>query len=180
MYLSDITNYNKSSDYLSILNGIFFVNIIVMLLVFSRIISSNIIYKWYSNYKLYAAMVDITSIFLVIILTRYIYSLWKQTNNSYGFTYSWSAFIVIAIFSQICFDLFMYLIIQNIPIGSNQMVDIFRRYTKESSVFIFTLDCLFILFSILFASIFNTYGINTNIILLISFLNILPFMLFTN
>jgi hypothetical protein len=180
MYLSDITNYNKPSDYLSILNGIFFVNIIIMLLVFHKIISLNIIHKWYTNYKLYASMVDITTIFLVIILTRYIYSFWKQTNNSYGFTYSWSVFIIIAIFSQICFDLFMYVVIQTIPNGTNQMVDIFRRYIKEDSVFIFTFDCLFVLFSILFASIFNTYNINTNIIILIILLNILPFILFTN
>jgi hypothetical protein len=179
MHFSDITDYNKTSDYLAILNGIMFVEIIVMLLVFRRIISPNIIYKWYSTYKLYAVRVDITSIFLTIILTRYIYYVWKKTNNSYGFTYSWGVFIAIALFAQLCFDMLMYVIIQSIPIGSNQMIDIFRKYTKESTKFIFTLDVSFILFSILFASLFNSYGFNINVILLLSFLNIIAFILFT-
>ena len=74
----------------------------------------------------------------------------------------------------------MYVIIQSIPVGSNQMIDIFRKYTKESISFIFTLDISFILFSIAFASLFNSYGFNINIILLILFLNIIPFILFTN
>ena len=180
MYFSDITNYNKTSDYLSILNGIIFVDIIIILLVFRRIISPAIMYKWYSIYKMYAVLGDITTIFLVIILTRYIYSLWKQKTNSYGFTYSLSIFLAVAIFSQICFDTFMYFIIQSVPVGSNQIIDIFRKYTNEGGKFIFTLDCSFTIFSILFASLFNTFSLNTNIILLISFLNMLPFIVFTN
>ena len=179
MYFSDITDYNKTSDYLAILNGIMFVEVIVMLLVFRRIISPNIIYKWYSTYKLYAVRVDVTSIFLTIILTRYIYCVWKKTNNSYGYTHSWVVFAAIALFAQLCFDLLMYAIIQSIPVGSNQMIDIFRKYTKESIGFIFTLDVSFILFSILFASLFNSFGININVILLLSFLNIIAFILFT-
>ncbi len=180
MYFSDITNYNKTDDYLSILNGILFVGIIVMLLVFCKIISPNIIYKWYSIYKLYAVIVDVTTIFLSIILTRYIYCVWKKSNNIYGFNYSLSVFIAIALFSQICLDLLLYVIIQIIPPGSNQMIDIFRKYTKESIGFIFSLDISFILSSLLFASLFNSYGFNINIILLILFLNIIPFILFTN
>jgi hypothetical protein len=180
MYLSDITDYNKTSDYLSILNGILFVGTIVMLLVFCKIISPNIIYKWYSIYKLYAVIVDVTTIFLTIIITRYVYFIWKQTNNAYGFTYSWSVFIAIALFSQLCYDLLLYFIIQHIPIGSNQMIDIFRKYTKESIWYIFTLDISFVLFAILFASLFNSYGFNINIIILILLLNIIPFILFTN
>jgi hypothetical protein len=174
MYLSDITNYNKTGDYLSILNGIIFVNIIIMLLVFRRIITPVIMYKWYSEYKIYAVLGDITTIFLVIILTRYIYSLWKPK------TYSLGIFLATSVFAQICFDIFMYGVIQSVPVGSNQIIDIFRKYIKEGGLFIFTLDCSFTVFSILFASIFNTFTLNTNIILLISFLNMLPFMVFTN
>lgn len=180
MYLSDITDYNKTSDYLSILNGIIIVDIIIMLLVFLRIISPIIMYKWYTEYKMYAILGDITTIFLVIILTRYIYSLWKKRTNSYGFSYSLVIFLAIAIFAQICFDIVMYFIIQSIPDGSNQIIDIFRKYTKEGGVFIFTFDCSFTILSILIASIFNTFSLNTNIILLISFLNMLPFIVFTN
>lgn len=180
MYLSDITDYNKTSDYLSILNGIIFVDIIIMLLVFRRIISPMIMYKWYTQYKIYAVLGDITTIFLVIILTRYIYSLWKKRTNSYGFNYSLVIFLAIAIFAQICFDILMYFIIRSIPVGSNQIIDIFHKYTKEGGAFIFTLDCSFTIFSILIASIFNTFSLNTNIILLISFLNMLPFIVFTN
>jgi hypothetical protein len=179
MYFSDITAYNKTSDYLAILNGIMFVEIIVTLLVFRRIISPNIIYKWYSTYKLYAVGVDVTSIFLTIILTRYIYSVLKKTNNSYIHMNSWIVFATIALFAQLCFDFLMYAIIQSIPVGSNQMIDIFRKYTKESIKFIFTLDMSFILFSIVFASLFNSFGININVILLLSFLNIILFTLFT-
>jgi hypothetical protein len=179
MNFSDITNYNNTDNYLSILNGIIFIDIIIMLFVFRRIISPMIMYKWYTEYKMYAVLGDVTSIFLVIILTRYIYSLWKRQTNSYGLTYSFGVFLVIAIFAQLCFDTFMYIIIQSIPLGSNQIIDIFRRYTKEGGWFIFTLDCSFTIFSILFASIFNTFTFNTNIIILISFLNMLPFIVFT-
>jgi len=180
MYFSDITNYDKTSDYLPILNGILFVGTIVMLLVFCKFISPKIIYKWYSTYKLYAVIVDVTTIFLTIILTRYIYCVWKKTNNEYGFTHSLRVFIAIALFSQLCFDFLMYIVIQSIPVGSNQMIDIFRKYTKESIIFIFSLDISFILFSLLFASLFNSYGFNINIILLLFLLNIIPFIVFTN
>ena len=180
MYFTDITNYNKTGDYLPILNALLFVDIIIMLLVFRRTITPYIIYKWYLKYKLYAVMVDITTIFIVIITTRYIYSLWTKTNNSYGSNYSLGVFLAIAIFSQICFDIFMYLIIQSVPNGSNQMIDIFRKYTKEGSVFIFTLDCSFTLFALFFASLFNSFTLNTNLVILISFLNILSFLVFTN
>ena len=173
MYFSDITNYNNTSDYLSILNGIIFVDIIIMLLVFRKIITPAIMYKWYSTYKMYAVLGDVTTIFLVIILARHIYSLWKLKSTSLIF------FLVIAIVAQICFDTFMYIIIQNTPIGSNQIIDIFRIYIKEGGLFIFTLDCSFTVFSILIASIFNTFTLNTNLILLISFLNMLPFIVFT-
>ena len=173
MYFSDITNYNNTSDYLSILNGIIFVDIIIMLLVFRKIISPAIMYKWYSTYKMYAVLGDVTTIFLVIILARHIYSLWKLKTASLIF------FLVIAIIAQICFDTFMYIIIQSTPIGSNQIIDIFRIYIKEGGLFIFTLDCSFTIFSILIASIFNTFTLNTNLILLISFLNMLPFIVFT-
>jgi hypothetical protein len=180
MYLTDITNYNKTGDYLPILNALLFVDIIIMLLVFRRIITPYIIYKWYLKYKLYAVMIDITTIFIVIISSRYIYSLWKKTNNSYGGNYSLGIFLAIAILSQIAFDTIMYLIIKSIPNGSNQIIDIFRRYTKEGGVFIFTLDCSFTLLSLFFASLFNSFTLNTNIILLITFLNMIPFIVFTN
>lgn len=176
---SDITNYEKTGDYLPILNGIILVDIVIMILVFRKIIKPRIIYKWYENYKLYGSLVDITTIFLVILSTRYIYSLWKTQNNSYGFDYSLGVFMIIAIFCQIGYDVTLYNIIQSIPVGANQMIDMFRRYTKESTIFIFTLDCSFVLLSILLASIFNNYSMNTNIILFISLLNMLPFIVFS-
>jgi len=177
--LTDITNYEKVRDYLPILNGIILVDIFIMILVFRKIIKPRIIYKWYKNYKLYGSLVDITTIFIVILTTRYIYSLWKITNNSYGFDYSMGIFIIISIFCQICYDLTLYSIIQSVPIGDNLMIDMFRRYSKENTLFIFTLDCSFVVLSILLASIFNNYSINTNIIILISFLNMLPFIVFS-
>ena len=176
---SDITNYEKTGDYLPILNGIILVDIVIMILVFRKIIKPRIIYKWYKNYKLYGSLVDITTIFLVILSTRYIYSLWKTQNNSYGFDYSLGVFMIIAIFCQIGYDVTLYNIIQSIPVGANQMIDMFRRYTKESTIFIFTLDCSFVLLSILLASIFNNFSMNTNIILFISLLNMLPFIVFS-
>lgn len=176
---SDITNYEKTGDYLPILNSIILVDIVIMILVFRKIIKPRIIYKWYKNYKLYGSLVDITTIFLVILSTRYIYSLWKTQNNSYGFDYSLGVFMIIAIFCQIGYDVTLYNIIQSIPVGANQMIDMFRRYTKESTIFIFTLDCSFVLLSILLASIFNNYSMNTNIILFITLLNMLPFIVFS-
>jgi hypothetical protein len=177
---SDITNYEKTRDYLPILNAIIIVDIIIMILVFRKIIKPRIIYNWYKNYKLYGSLVDITTIFIVILSTRYMYSLWKTRNNSYGFDYSMCIFMIIAIFCQICYDVTLYNIIQTIPVGANQMIDMFRKYTKESTLFIFTLDCSFVLLSIIFASIFNNYSMNINIIILISLLNILPFIVFSN
>lgn len=177
---SDITNHEKTGDYLPILNGIILVDIILMILVFRKIIKPRIIYKWYKNYKLYGSLVDITTIFLVILSTRYVYSLWKSRHNSYGFDYSLGIFMIIAIFCQIGYDVTLYHIIQSIPVGANQMIDMFRRYTKESTLFVFTLDCSFVLLSILFASILNNFSMNINIIILISLLNMLPFIVFSN
>lgn len=124
----------KKREIIFLYSSIILVDIVIIILVFRKIIKPRIIYK------LYGSLVDITTIFLVILSTRYIYSLWKTQNNSYGFDYSLGVFMIIAISCQIGYDVTLYNIIQSIPVGANQMIDMFRRYTKESTIIIFILD----------------------------------------
>ena len=69
MNIADFNNTN----YLPLLNGVLITDLIVILLLNTRILRSKVLNQWYLKYNLSAVMSDVFIILLAFIVTRYIY-----------------------------------------------------------------------------------------------------------
>jgi len=179
MFLSNITDYTNTSDYLPILNGIVIIDVIVVSLIISGILRSNLLRRWYETYKFAACFLDITTFLITIIIARYVYSFWASQNNSYGFTYSIPIFIFIAILSQFAYDFVFSGVITNMPYGHNDVVDGFKRYAHKYGGFAFLFNSICMTLIILVASLISKLSLNSNIILFISLISLYPYILYT-
>jgi len=167
----NIADFNQIRDYLPLLNAVLITDIFVILLSNMGVIQSPVLRKWYLQYNLSAVMADVFIILLVLILTRFLYY--------YVFdTFSILKFIALSVFLQVVHDVSFYLLFSNIPRGVNKMMDTFKDYAKEASYKAILSDSGMMIMSCLLASYLVNQSTNTNIIVLISFLYVLPYLLY--
>jgi hypothetical protein len=166
----DIANFNNINDYLPLFNAVLITDLFVILLNIS-VIKSQVLKKWYSQYNLSAVIADVLIILIVLIITRAIYY--------YIFDdFSLLKFIIIAVMLQITHDVLFYILFSNIPRGVNKMLDTFKDYASEASFVAILADSGMIIMSCLIASYLVNKNTNTNIIVLISSLYLLPYLLY--
>ena len=164
----DISNFSNINDYLPILNGCINTDLTALFLLDIGIIHSKFLDKWYENYKLSASILDTLILFIVIIITRFIYK--------YIFTdFSIWSFIGLAICVQIIHDILFYLFTLHFH---NRFLSFFKGYAKNSGIRAFFGDAVMITFACLYSSSFATMNTNMNIIFLIISFYLLPFLLF--
>lgn len=179
MIFSNITDYNNTNDYLPIINGLIIIDILVVYLIINGILYSNLLRRWYITYKFAACFIDITTFLISLIIARYIYSLWVSQNNEYGFTYSLSIFIFIAIISQFLYDFVFAVIINNMSYGKNLIIDGFKKYANKYGILAFVFNSICMALVVLIASLCNNLSYNSNIILFICLINLYPYLLYT-
>ena len=166
----DISNFNNISDYLPILNGSISADLIIIFLVFNGVFKSYYLKKWYNKYQLSAVIADILILVIGIILSRFFY---KFIFNSFSI---WK-FTTLAVVIQIIHDILFYWFFKTIPSGYNEMLDFFKEYAKEVGVGAILGDSFMMIIACLLSSHFATYNINTNIILLVVSVYILPYLI---
>jgi hypothetical protein len=168
----DISRFDNIDDYLPIITAILIVDMIVMILSITNVISSKYIKIWYQKFFLSAVLADVLVIFIVVILARaiyyYIFDKFSITN-----------FILVMLALQITHDILFYIIISIIPRGANKMIDIFQDYANEMSYGAIIGDSMMIIAIGLIASYLANFEANTNIIILIVFLYFLQFILYS-
>ena len=169
--LNNIANFNNIYDYLPFLNAILITDLFVISLLNLNIIKSNVLRFWYSNFNLSAVIADVLIIFIVLILTRFIYYFIFKT-------FSIINFIILAVILQIIHDILFYLFISIIPKGTNKMIDTFKDYANEISYFAIIADSCMIIMSCIIAYYLVNINTNFNIIILIVFLYLLPYLLY--
>jgi hypothetical protein len=169
--MKNIADVNNINDYLPLLNAVLLTDLFVILLLNIGIISSKVLRKWYSQYNLSAVIADVLIILIVLIITRTIY--YKIFNN-----FSILNFIILAVILQITHDILFYIFFSNIPRGVNKMLDTFKDYANEMSYKAIVADSGMMIMSSLIAYYFVNKNINTNIIVLISSLYVLPYLLY--
>jgi len=167
----NIANFNDTNDYLPLINAILFTDLFVILLVHLKIFNSKFLANWYSKYNLSAVIADVLIILIVLIITRALYYYIFET-------YSLLKFIILALIIQITHDILFYIFFNNIPIGVNKMLDTFKDYAKEVSYKAILGDSLLIIMSCIIAAFLANKNTNTNIIVLVSFLYVLPYLLY--
>lgn len=169
--LKNIGNFNNINDYLPLLNAVLITDLFGILLSNTNIIRSRVLRKWYSEYNLSAVIADVSIILIVLIITRAIY--YKIFDD-----FSLLKFIVLAVILQIVHDILFYILFTNTPRGTNKMIDTFKDYSNEISYKAIIADSSIIIMSCLVGSYLVNKDTNTNIIVLISSLYLLPYLLY--
>ena len=169
--LKNIGDFNNINDYLPLFNSVLITDLFVILLLNTSVIKSQVLRKWYSQYNLSAVIADVLIILIGLIITRAIYY--------YVFdSFSILKFVILAVIVQIIHDLLFYIIFSNVPRGVNKMLDTFKDYANEVSYKAILADSGMMIMSCLIASYLVNKNTNTNIIVLISFLYLLPYLLY--
>ena len=168
----DIYNFNNVSDYLPILNSVIITDIFVIILLIKGLIKSKVLENWYRIFTLSAVLADVLIIVIGIILTRFFYP--------YIFSkYNLINFLILAVVIQITHDIFFYLFSKSVKRGKSNILDIFKDYGKEKGFGAIIADSLMIISSILIASYLKGKTLNSNIIILIISIYLVPYMVHT-
>ncbi len=167
----NIANFNNTSDYLPLLNAVIITDLLVILLLNTRVINSKVLKEWYGQYNLSAVIADVLIILIGLIITRAIYY--------YVFdTFSIGKFIVLAVIVQVIHDLLFYQLFKSVPRGINRMLDTFKDYGNEVSYKAILADSGMMITACLLASYLANKDTNTNIIVLIVITYLLQYLLY--
>lgn len=168
----DISHFNNIDDYLPILTAILIVLFVSIILSHANIITSKFFKLWFKKFLLSAILSDISLILIFIIITRTIYY--------YIFdTFSIIYFIIVILIIQIIYYILFYIFISITPRGKNQMIDIFKDYANETTYYAIIGDNIMIIAIGLIASYLANFNANTNIIILVIFMYLLQFFLYS-
>uniref|UniRef100_A0A6C0JXY3 Uncharacterized protein n=1 Tax=viral metagenome TaxID=1070528 RepID=A0A6C0JXY3_9ZZZZ len=172
MYMfTNIANYNNTTDYLPLLNGVLITDLFVILCLNTKLIKSVVLRKWYDQYNLSAVIADVLIILIGLIIARAIYY--------YVFdTFSIIKFVFLAVLVQVIHDILFYIFFTNVPRGINKMLDTFKDYANEASYKAILADSGMMIMASLLTSYLAGKSVNTNIIVLIAFVYILPYLLY--
>lgn len=169
--LKNISDFNNINDYLPLFNAVLITDLFVIFLSNIGLIKSQVLIKWYSQYNLSAVIADVLIILIGLIITRAIYY--------YIFdSFSIVQFIILAVIVQITHDILFYVFFTNIPRGVNRMLDTFKDYANDVSYKAIISDSGMMIMACLIATYLVNKNTNTNIIVLISFLYLLPYLLY--
>jgi uncharacterized protein YacL len=169
--LKNIGNFNDITDYLPLFNAVLITDLFVISLLNTGVIKSKVLKQWYSQYNLSAVIADVLIILIVLIITRAIYYYIFEK-------FSLLNFIIIAVILQITHDVLFYLFFSNTSRGVNKMLDTFKDYAKDVSYNAILSDSGMMIMSCLIDSYLVNRNTNTNIIVLISSLYLLPYLLY--
>ena len=170
MIFKDISNFNKVSDYLPILNGSINADLIIIFLLYHGVFKSKLLGKWYKKYQLSAVIADVLILVIGIIITRFLYKYFFDAFNIWKFT-------GLAVIIQIIHDILFYLFFRSVPRGYNAMLDFFKSYAEEVGGGAILGDSFMMIIACLLSSHFATYSLNTNIILLVVSVYLFPYMI---
>jgi hypothetical protein len=167
----NIADFNNINDYLPLFNAVLITDLFVILLLNTKAIKSQVLRQWYSKYNLSAVIADVLIILIGLIITRAIYY--------YVFdSFSIVKFVILAVIVQIIHDILFYVFFSNIPRGVNKMIDTFKDYANEVSYKAILADSGMMIMSCVIASYLASKNTNTNIIVLISSLYLLPYLIY--
>ncbi len=87
--------------------------------------------------------------------------------------------MLLAVGLQIIHDLLFYMFVLSVKTGSSKIIDIFKIYGKENGFGAIFFDSLMMISSCLFTSLFSSYDLNSNIIILIINIYLIPYLVYS-
>lgn len=171
---NNISNFFNTNDYLPILNASIIAELIVLLIVYyTPFFNSKYLMKWYETYRLSAVLADVLILMIGLILARYVFHLF---NLSWNFL----SFLIVVLTIQIIHDILFYIFFTFLPRGTNKMLDLFKDYAREVGAGAVFGDSFMISITVLLSAYLANATPNTNILILIFSLYLLPYILYTN
>ena len=167
----NIAIFSNTKDYLPLLNGVLITDLFVILLLNMKLINSQVLRKWYSQYNLSEVIADVLIILIGLIITRAIY--YYIFDN-----FSILKFILLAIVVQVIHDILFYILFKNVPRGMNRMLDTFKDYASEVSYKAILSDSGMMVMAAIIASYLAGESLNKNIIVLVVAVYALPYLLY--
>ena len=167
----NIAIFSNTKDYLPLLNGVLITDLFVILLLNMKLINSQVLRKWYSQYNLSAVIADVLIILIGLIIARAIY--YYIFDN-----FSILKFILVAILVQVIHDILFYVLFKNVPRGMNRMLDTFKDYASEVSYKAILSDSGMMVMAAIIASYLAGESLNKNIIVLVVSVYVLPYLLY--
>ncbi len=169
----NISNFDNIIDYLHLLNGEILTDILVMVLALSGLMfQSTMLFEWYKRFTLGAVITDVLIIVIGLIIARYLYpKLFKEFEL-------WK-FILLAVVIQIIHDYLFYKVVVNIPRGSSSIMDVFYEYGRENGAKAIAADSFMMIVAALLFSYLGDKTTNTNIIVLIMSVYMVPYLVYS-
>jgi hypothetical protein len=129
--LPDLSNYKNIYDLVIIFFAILTVDVAVLFLTrYFPDIFGETLNVWYDRFGLNAVLSDVLVILLGFVVARYLYTWFIKPK--YGWKPLW--FMGLLVVTQIVHDLLFYFgVIEPLPEGHNQMIDVFKRYSEAGS-----------------------------------------------
>lgn len=171
MYLANISNANKLTDYVPIFAAALIVDMLVST-ISCTVFNTTQLKRWYKTYNLGAVISDVFIIAIGILIARYLYPLifkewciWK--------------FIFLALVIQIIHDILFYGLFSAIPRGASGIMDVFKDYAGEYGGWAVFADSILILGSVLLASYLATLDMGTNLFILVIAVYLVPYFVYS-
>ena len=172
MKVSPTIHFSDKSEYIPILTANIYADLFIIFLTFAAIFyKSASLTSWYKKYRLSAMMADILIGVLYILLGRYLVSYFKL---DVGLT----SFAAICVGIQVIFDFLFYLFFSAVPYKSNDMLDFFKEYAKETKLDAIFGDSVLVIFAVILSALLNTQKVDFNIVALILSLYVTPYFIY--
>jgi hypothetical protein len=166
----NISNFNNIQDYFPIVSGAILTDLIVIFLLNIGVLKSKTLQGYYLDYGFSAVIADVLIIVIGVIIARFLYFYIFQT-------YSLLKFVLFAIGIQLVHDILFYYFFRSFPKGASRIMDTFQNYANENGYMILLADALMMVSTILFATAFSSLNLNSNIIIFIVSMYLVPYIL---
>ena len=173
--LKPLVNNNDKSEYLPILTSNLYADLLIIFITFTGILGTGkswkVLTKWYKKYRLSAMLADILIGVIYLLIARYIVFALKLKVDLFMFG-------VLSVLVQILFDFLFYLFFMIIPKGSNNMLDLFKNWSKYAKTDALWGDSILVLVGVVLSSFLKQQSFNTNMFLLILGGYLVPYIIY--
>jgi hypothetical protein len=150
LVLGNISKFSDGWDVPLLFFSILLVDVIALFLARYVGLGRKSLNKWYDTFGLSAVLADVLSILLVFFVARFIYTGWLESRFGWNPIY----FVLLVVLIQVIHDiLFYFLVIRPIKPGTNEMIDVFKQYSKEHGAGIISGDAILMISSATIAMI---------------------------
>jgi hypothetical protein len=148
--LGNISKFTDGWDTPLIFFSILAVDVIALFLARYAGLGQKSLNKWYDTFGLSAVLADVMSMLLGFFIARSIYTKWLEPRFGWNPIY----FVLLLVLVQVVHDiLFYFFVIRPIKPGTNEMIDIFKQYSKENGAGIISGDAILMISSATLAMI---------------------------